>query len=75
VNAIHGIGRTLPRARGGNNAPGKRLSDDRPPRPGIAIKLDNRFPGDENTAYLKKGGTLENASQPANHASMRYTAL
>jgi hypothetical protein len=67
--------RRLLRARSGNNAQGMRLSDDRPPRSTVATKLDNRFPGDGNTAYLKNGGTLENASQPANHTSMRTTQL
>ncbi len=53
-----------------------RLSDDRPPRSTVATKLDNRFPGDGNTAYLKNGGTLEEcvaAGEPYLHA--HYTAL
>jgi site-specific recombinase XerD len=43
---------------------------------GIATKLGNHsFRATGITAYLKNGGTLENAAQMANHASTRTTQL
>ncbi len=35
----------------------------------------SHYPGDGITAYLKNGGTLENAAAMANHASTRTTQL
>ena len=41
---------------------------------GIATKIGNHtFRATGNTAYLKSGGTLENAAVMANHASTRTT--
>jgi len=43
---------------------------------GIATKLGNRsFRATGITAYLKNGGTLEQAAAMANHASTRTTQL
>ena len=43
---------------------------------GIATKLGNHsFRATGITAYLKNGGTLENAAAMANHASTRTTQL
>ena len=42
----------------------------------IATKIGNHtFRATGVTAYLKNGGTLENAAQMANHASTRTTQL
>ncbi len=43
---------------------------------GIATKIGNHsFRATGIAAYLKNGGTLENAATMANHASMRTTQL
>ena len=43
---------------------------------GIATKIGNHtFRATGITAYLKNGGTLENAAAMANHASTRTTQL
>ena len=43
---------------------------------GIATKISNHtFRATGVTAYLKNGGTLENAAAMANHASIRTTQL
>jgi site-specific recombinase XerD len=43
---------------------------------GIATKIGNHtFRATDITAYLKKGGTLENAAAMANHASTRTAQL
>jgi site-specific recombinase XerD len=45
-------------------------------RAGIATKIGNHtFRATGITAYLKNGGTLENAAAMANHASTRTTQL
>jgi integrase len=48
----------------------------RPAAAGIATKIGNHtFRATGITAYLKNGGTLENAAAMANHASTRTTQL
>ena len=59
--------------------PGQRPCDGAAPwrsRPGIGTKIGNHtFRTTGITAYLKNGGTLENAAAMANHASTRTTRL
>ena len=57
----------------------ERLRHDRPARrarPALRTKVGNHsFRATGITAYLKNGGTLENAAAMANHASTRTTQL
>jgi integrase len=68
-----------PRRERSRNGP-EAHSGRRPPRlylaAGIATKLGNHsFRATGITAYLKNGGTLEEAAAMANHASTRTTQL
>ena len=74
--------RTIERGRGSAEqhaaTAGQRLRHDRPPRRGRrdCNQVSNHtFRATGIAAYLKNGGTLENAAAMANHASTRTTQL
>jgi integrase len=73
------IGRTTRPAHHHAPAPGQRPRHDPPARRrrrGIKTQVGNHtFRATGITAYLKNGGSLENAAAMANHASTRTTQL